>query len=112
MDKEICGRYVASALYRDAAIRCEMGGKAFLAMPEDGGDGDCRNCDGAGWHALQLVEGGPFKSPPRPGPEQAAAFEDGEWFLVRTTTYRCPVCGGAGSGRVRPEKAKQEPINF
>lgn len=112
MDKELAGRYVASALYRDAAIRCEMGGKAFLAMPDGDGAGDCRNCDGWGRHVLQLVEGGPFESAPRPGNEQAAVFEDGRWYLVKTTSYACPVCGGAGSGKVRPEKAKQEPIKF
>lgn len=112
MDKQLAGRYVATALYRDAAIRCEMGGKAFLALPEHGGDGDCPNCDGCGRHALQLVEGGPFKSPPRAGKEQSAVFQDGDWYLVKTTSYRCLVCGGAGSGKARPAKAEQKPIEF
>ena len=76
-------------MYNIAKAITSKGGKAFLSLPDVAVPG-CENCRGSGNVMLQVFTGGPSDVPL----SGVITFHDGKWYVVKTTAYDCPVCGG------------------
>lgn len=97
-------REVTSQMKAHIMATRERGGRCFFVVPDtDALSGSldrpvvCSNCNDNHQLLLQIVSGGPYDTAPAGTP---AFFEDGQWYAVRTQTYRCPAC--------RPEPTESE----
>jgi len=102
---------VPETLFADAMSICKRGGKCYLSMPEP--PGSCTNCSGGGLLFLQVVVSGPHESPVSSrgegdgkGGESVLIWERGQWYLVHTRAFPCPVCNktARGGGRYRDNR--------
>lgn len=108
MSRTLMGRTVPDDMFHQANGVFARGGRAFVCLPEGGGDGSCNNCNGAGHFVLQIVVGGPFDSAPSSGRNGTVTTIDGKFYLVQNNQHDCPICLGTSNRRVRQRAENKE----
>ena len=85
-------RYLVTAqMYDEIRAARHRGARLWLGLVDVGPAGACTNCGGPGRLVLQMAAGGPWDAAPT-GKAAPIIYQDGQWYTVRTKTYRCPVC--------------------
>ena len=124
--KKLNTTYVPDKLHGVAANIARAGGKVFLTTAEPPAVGvawsdefrqeTCGNCTGTGAVGIQYFVGGPYgdkipavrshlKNPQDPNDVPARlSWYQGAWYLQKSRSAQCPVCGGSGTGKRQPER--------